>query len=367
MKIRTVEGDTKSFPVSEGVLQGELISPLLFALYISDIDDIFKTLESQGIRGISVNHQTSIHILAYADDLVILAESARHLQEKLKVLHEYCKGYDLTVNVSKTKILIFNHCHPSADYVGTFMYDGKAVQVVREFTYLGVTFCECGRFHKHFYSIRPKIAAAAATITAIILKSKTQSWDAVLKMFKAMLLSIPFYGCEIFGPENVEEIEKLQLTFLKRLLHLPKYTPGYMLRIETGVSHTSAAVLKRATRFFQKIKNQDSSRYPYLCQAELVQLHRQNPNVKSNWISTLLEKLAKFDLVVYDPPLQIFNGTTEVSVEETERKISECYFQLDLDRCENSTFSSFYHRIKYNPHPEPYLIYPVSFHRKRLF
>ena len=221
MKIRTVEGHTKKFPVSEGVLQGELTSPLLFALYISDIDDIFKALEVEGIRGVNINHYTAIHVLAYADDLVILAENAAHLQKKLDILHSYCNELGLTVNVSKTKVLIFNHCHPSTDYSGSFTYGGKNVQVVRDFTYLGVTFCDCGKFHKHFDAIKPKVAAAASSITSIILKSKTHNWEAVLKMFKAMLLSIVFYGCEIFGPENEEEIEKLQLYFLKILLHLP--------------------------------------------------------------------------------------------------------------------------------------------------
>ena len=31
------------------------------------------------------------------------------------------------------------------------------------------------------------------------------------------------------------------------------------------------------------------------------------------------------------------------------------------------SFSSFYHRLKSNPQPEPYLNFPMSFNRKRLF
>ena len=251
-------------------MHGELTSPLLFALYISDIDSVFENLEKDGIRGVNVNHFTSIHVLAYADDLVILAENAVHLQAKLNALYTFCKEHGLTVNVGKTKILIFNHCHPSRDYNGNFMYNGQKVQVVREFTYLGVTFCECGRFHKHFDAMRPKVAAAGAAIISIILKSKTHSWEAIKKMYKAMLLSIIFYGCEIFGPESEEEIEKVQLTFLKRLLHLPSYTPEYMFRFETGTDHTKAAVLKRSTQFFEKIRTSAPSRYTYICQEELI-------------------------------------------------------------------------------------------------
>jgi hypothetical protein len=46
----------------------------------------------------------------YADDIILLSKSAKGLQEKLDihVLNTYCKDWCLTVNTSKTKILIFN-------------------------------------------------------------------------------------------------------------------------------------------------------------------------------------------------------------------------------------------------------------------
>ncbi|CAL8092847.1 unnamed protein product [Orchesella dallaii] len=106
MRVRTLEGPSKRFEVAEGVLQGELTSPLLFALYIRDIDDIFKMMSGangQAVRGISINHQREIHVLAYADDLVILADCPSQLQLKLNRLSQYCEEKELTVNVSRQK------------------------------------------------------------------------------------------------------------------------------------------------------------------------------------------------------------------------------------------------------------------------
>ncbi len=322
MNIRTVSGNTRKFPVSAGVLQGELTSPLLFALYISDIDDVFKALEYEGVRGISVNSSTSIHILCYADDMVIMAENAIHLQRKLDALHIYCKDHGLTVNVDKTKILVVNNSHPRNNYNVTFSYEGNTLQVVREFTYLGVTFCECGRFHKHFDSLATKVASAAASITSVILRSRTSSWDAVTKLYNAMLLSIPYYGCEIFGPESEDEMERIQQNFLKRLMHLPRYTPGYMLRTETGTNHTAAAVLKRSMRLFDKLSNMDTHRYPHICLMELLKLHKKTPNIKSNWVSTLLDKLANNGLVVYDLPLRVYSQNMEMGLEGIEKHVA---------------------------------------------
>ena len=38
MRVRCHDGHTRFFYVSLGALQGEILSPLLFALYVSDID-----------------------------------------------------------------------------------------------------------------------------------------------------------------------------------------------------------------------------------------------------------------------------------------------------------------------------------------
>ena len=44
----------------------------------------------------------------YADNVVILSESASDLQEKLKILENYCSDRCLNVNVNKTKVITFN-------------------------------------------------------------------------------------------------------------------------------------------------------------------------------------------------------------------------------------------------------------------
>jgi len=146
MSVRASNGCTKKYEVAEGVLQGELTSPLLFSLYISDIEDVFKIAEATGIRGINLNHKFSFHVLAYADDMIILTDSPGQLQQKLEILHNYCEKLGLTVNVQKTKILIFHHQHKAILSHTTFLYGRQSVEVVKSFTYLGVTFCTCQAF-----------------------------------------------------------------------------------------------------------------------------------------------------------------------------------------------------------------------------
>ena len=70
-----------------GVLQGECLSPFLFAMYVKDIEDYFY------LRG--------------ADDITIFGETSDGLQKGLDILKDYCMGWKLTVNTQKSKIMVF--------------------------------------------------------------------------------------------------------------------------------------------------------------------------------------------------------------------------------------------------------------------
>ncbi|CAL8129224.1 unnamed protein product [Orchesella dallaii] len=366
MRVRSQKEHTRRFDVAEGVLQGELTSPLFFALFISDIDDIFSALEIQGIRGVNINHQTTIHVLAYADDLVIVADCSSHLQIKLERLSKYCEDKGLTVNVTKTKILVFEHHHNQNKNSEVFLYRSEPIEIVKEFTYLGVTFCTCGKFHKHLDNIKQKCANVTGSIVSVILRSRTQSWSAVTKLLNALILSIPLYGAEVWALEYVEELEKIQLNFLKRLLTLPQCTPGYMLRLETGTNHIISTVLHRTLGWWLKVSKLQLSRYPRSCLEEMSKI---STNSNSTWLSlvqTMIDKCKASEMLnVLDTPAD----DREQLIVKTWHMAKENMALEDEERRDKggSNFTSLYCRMKNNSFQELYLSYPISFHKKRIF
>lgn len=68
---------TDLFTCNIGVRQGENLSPFLFLLYINDLD---RFLLEKGIVGMKY---LKLSILLYADDTVIMTESAYDLQHAL--------------------------------------------------------------------------------------------------------------------------------------------------------------------------------------------------------------------------------------------------------------------------------------------
>ena len=72
----------------------------------------------------------------YSDDIILLSNSAKGLQEKLDILNTYCKDWCLTVNTSKTKIRIFNKTGRHIEQ--TFRYGNENIECVSNCKYLGI-------------------------------------------------------------------------------------------------------------------------------------------------------------------------------------------------------------------------------------
>ena len=102
-KIKCSNKIGNEFFCSLGVRQGECLSPLLFSLYLNDIEEQFI---QSGLDGLDINI-FKVFILLYADDIEIFSKTAEELQSGLDLLSEYCQQWKLSINVSKSKVLVF--------------------------------------------------------------------------------------------------------------------------------------------------------------------------------------------------------------------------------------------------------------------
>lgn len=97
------EGLTEPVDTTEGVLQGDIMSAVLFALYISDFEEFFWKWEA---RGTSINYKNEIRCIAYVDGTASFADSLIDLRRKVRILEKYCEINELFINKSNSKILI---------------------------------------------------------------------------------------------------------------------------------------------------------------------------------------------------------------------------------------------------------------------
>ena len=95
--VRLHGGLSDSFEIPVGLKQGEIMSPLLWALFIEDLE-LF--LQGDFNSGIQID-ELEIILLLFADDLVIFGNSPKDLQNSLNKLYEYCQTWGLEVNTQK--------------------------------------------------------------------------------------------------------------------------------------------------------------------------------------------------------------------------------------------------------------------------
>lgn len=102
--VKIPEGFTKKFRTRKGVRQECVMNPFLFDLYIANIDKFFK---ERNISGIEIG-KSRIWMLAYANDMVLLAKNRVAIQDMMDTFKRFTKSKKLELNTEKTKTLIFN-------------------------------------------------------------------------------------------------------------------------------------------------------------------------------------------------------------------------------------------------------------------
>ena len=121
--------------IGNGTRQGGVLSPYLFTRYVRPLISIISQSRiGCNIGGLFVN------ILAYADDMALLAPSWYAMQEFLKILEYCCVRLDILCNTKKTVCMIFKPKQKDkwiTDNFPEFTFDGYKLRFVSQFKYLG--------------------------------------------------------------------------------------------------------------------------------------------------------------------------------------------------------------------------------------
>lgn len=283
-----------TFHITEGVLQGEMLSPLLFILFLHDVETYFR---ERNLYGPSINGFTDLLMMLYADDVILLASTPKMMRKMVSCLEQYCKENNLCVNLVKTKIVVCRSggapkgtrriidAKGNVSVVGGFVYQSTEIEIVPMYTYLGVTMSSSSLGLAAAIDAIDKAAAAAGSIKSILTRSFADSWDATLKLYYSMLTSTLLYAVPGWGLRYGDLIEAAQARFFKNLLLIPRNTPNYYVRIEFGVPKLILQIAKLTIRWIRRVLDMGEDRFPNMCLLRLFSLlATENPGGKYNWL-----------------------------------------------------------------------------------
>ena len=256
---------TSHFTQGRGVRQGCPLSPTLFNIYINELAN---QLEQSKAPGLTL-YDSEIKFLLFADDLVLLSPTPEGLQQSLDIVQQFCKTWALTINMKKTKILIFQKRTRRQGNKYNFMLNKTKIEHVTNYTYLGLKFSANGTFNLAMNELKNKARRAFYAIRkSIQIKIPIRTW---LRIFQSVIEPIALYGSEVWGHLtnlNFEKwdknpIETLHAEFCRNILRMQRKIPNTACRAELGQYPLSLKIEKRTIKFWQHLQTSEPTSYHF--------------------------------------------------------------------------------------------------------
>jgi ribonuclease P/MRP protein subunit RPP40 len=255
--------------VKSGVPQGSVLGPLLFVIYINDID---KNINSK--------------LLKFADDTKVFSvvetqEEVAMLRDDLKTLCEWSNDWLMLFNVEKCKVMHLGKKNLGAGY----SMNGNDLEVIQEERDLGVIVqsdlkvsAQCA-----------KVVKTANRVLGMVRRTfECRSKDIILNLYKSLVRPHLEYCVQAWSPhlrKDIELIERVQHRATKMIHGFAKYSYEKRLAILGMTTLETRRVRGDIIEVFKILKGFDevnSSKFFELadtrCRGNSLKLHKERFN-----------------------------------------------------------------------------------------
>ena len=337
--VKTHQGFTDTFDCPLGLRQGCSLSPILFSLFI---DDLNSMMHDSNVRGVQMfPNLDEIFMLMFADDIALISDTTGGLQKELNILYNFCEKSKLVVNVGKTKIMVFKRGGALSRFE-KWSYGNCKLDVVNCFNYVGMLFTSKLSMFKMADAMSAKAKKATITMFNSLHQFSCLPYDTFFKLFDTKISPIMLYGSELWALNNVNCIEKLHLYACKRFLNVKPRACNNCILGDLGRYPMYISAAKRCIKYWIRLLQMPNYRYLKMCYDMM--LYYDNLGYK-NWVTQVRINLFTngFGYIwemqrVDNPKLFLLNYVNRLKDQYVQNWSNEC-------QARNKLF--YYHKYKH--------------------
>ena len=332
-----------------GVRQGCLLSPLLFSLLVAEIA---YQVAGGGRAGYQmIPGAQEIFALLFADDVVLLSLTPIGLQTQLNNLKVAADSLGLTVNLNKSKVLVFR----KGGYLGRlehWKYGNQPMEVVNSYKYLGYTLTTKLSIEIPLSEFAGRAKHKVLTIFKTLFKLGKIETDTFFKLFDAQVAPMLIYASEVWGlasRETIQTIERVHMYACKRILGVTPRTPNTLIYGELNRFPLVIETQIRVLKYWAKVSRLDMNRIP----RQTYEREKREINKPDNWalgVKRLLERNGYAFVWINE-------GTewTKALFKSIKQTLIDQFWQNWHEEIQTNDRYDFYRTIKADHEKEPYI------------
>ena len=225
----------------------------------------------------------------------------KSLQNLLDTLHEYADSWELSVNISKTNVMVFNSSSRLLKCAYGFKLGNLDVTPVKNYCYLGIQFSLNGSFKRAIEELRKKALRSFFSIRRMINTSALTT-STMLKLMDNLIKPVATYGCPIWLPStNVikamlspnqitipkaagkDSLETTHLRMVKWILGIHRKANNNFCYGDTGRTPWAIAVLPQCVSYYLRASQATSEGVNTLLHHTYIEQQQLNLSWYATW------------------------------------------------------------------------------------
>ena len=185
---------------ASGVLQGLVLGPLLFLLYINNIT--------------SLPFSPGTKVILYANDILLYkpisgpSDDFELLQTDLHSLSFWSKDTNLPFNPKKSKFMLVSRKRINVTTPPPLVLCNHIISRVYQFTYLGILITFDLTWGEHTHAVCTKARKMLGLLYRTFYTDSSSS--SLLRLYTTVIRPSLEYACQVWDPYRIKDIEKLE-------------------------------------------------------------------------------------------------------------------------------------------------------------